>query len=195
MKYFSTKPEDWERDPNMNRSIREPGHIEYASTLGLGVYDLEEDRSHGTDGMSETHGQQLPPDLRVRCGGWPDLARARRPSAQAAAASKLYLSPRRRRVWSTRASRRPRRRIRGVVSGGPQPRGPIPAERGAGHQRSVDRLERLAVRARHPQGELRESARRLRAAGRGRSVRLQRRRHPQSRSGGSSTSSARCCAS
>ena len=40
MKYFSTKPEDWERDPNMNRSIREPGHIEYASTLGLGVYDL-----------------------------------------------------------------------------------------------------------------------------------------------------------
>jgi uncharacterized protein (DUF362 family) len=40
MKYFSTRPEDWERDPNMNRSIREPGHIEYASTLGLGVYDL-----------------------------------------------------------------------------------------------------------------------------------------------------------
>jgi hypothetical protein len=40
MKYFSTKQEDWERDPNMNRSIREPGHIEYASTLGLGVYDL-----------------------------------------------------------------------------------------------------------------------------------------------------------
>ena len=39
MNYFSTKPEDWERDPNMNRSIREPGHIEYASTLGLGVYD------------------------------------------------------------------------------------------------------------------------------------------------------------
>jgi len=39
MKYFSTNPEDWERDPNMNRSIREPGHIEYASTLGLGVYD------------------------------------------------------------------------------------------------------------------------------------------------------------
>ena len=54
MKYFSTKPEDWERDPNMNRSIREPGHIEYASTLGLGVYESEEDQPHGTDGMSET---------------------------------------------------------------------------------------------------------------------------------------------
>jgi hypothetical protein len=27
------------RDPNMNHFIREPGHIEYASRLGLGVYD------------------------------------------------------------------------------------------------------------------------------------------------------------
>ena len=26
-------------DPNLNRFVREPGHIEYASTLGLGVYD------------------------------------------------------------------------------------------------------------------------------------------------------------
>jgi uncharacterized protein (DUF362 family) len=40
MKYFTTDPQAWERDPNMNRSVREPGHIEYASTLGLGVYDL-----------------------------------------------------------------------------------------------------------------------------------------------------------
>jgi len=28
-------------DPNVNIIIREPGHVEYASTLGLGVYDLE----------------------------------------------------------------------------------------------------------------------------------------------------------
>ena len=27
-------------DPNVNIIIREPGHVEYASTLGLGVYDL-----------------------------------------------------------------------------------------------------------------------------------------------------------
>lgn len=27
-------------DPNFNRFIREPGHIEYASRLGLGVYDI-----------------------------------------------------------------------------------------------------------------------------------------------------------
>jgi hypothetical protein len=27
-------------DPNVNIIIREPGHIEYASTLGLGVHDL-----------------------------------------------------------------------------------------------------------------------------------------------------------
>jgi hypothetical protein len=41
MKYFSTDPEVWEADPNMNRSIREPGHIQYASTLGLGTYDVD----------------------------------------------------------------------------------------------------------------------------------------------------------
>ncbi len=29
----------WAGDPNVNRFIREPGHIEFASTLGLGVYD------------------------------------------------------------------------------------------------------------------------------------------------------------
>jgi uncharacterized protein (DUF362 family) len=29
------------QDPNFNHYIREPGHVEYASTLGLGVYDNE----------------------------------------------------------------------------------------------------------------------------------------------------------
>ena len=27
-------------DPNVNIIIREPGHVEYAPSLGLGVYDL-----------------------------------------------------------------------------------------------------------------------------------------------------------
>jgi hypothetical protein len=27
-------------DPNVNIIIREPGHVEYAASLGLGVYDL-----------------------------------------------------------------------------------------------------------------------------------------------------------
>ena len=40
MKYYSTRLEDWQASPNVNRFIREPGHIQYASTLGLGVYDL-----------------------------------------------------------------------------------------------------------------------------------------------------------
>lgn len=31
---------DYDENPNIDRFIREPGHIEYASTLGLGVYDL-----------------------------------------------------------------------------------------------------------------------------------------------------------
>ena len=41
MKYFSTRLEDWQANPNVNRFIREPGHIQYASTLGMGVYDLD----------------------------------------------------------------------------------------------------------------------------------------------------------
>ncbi len=28
-------------DPNVNIIIREPGHVEYAATLGLGVYDIK----------------------------------------------------------------------------------------------------------------------------------------------------------
>jgi hypothetical protein len=27
------------RDPNLNHYIREPGHVEYASKLGLGIFD------------------------------------------------------------------------------------------------------------------------------------------------------------
>jgi uncharacterized protein (DUF362 family) len=38
-KYFGTTAE-WEANPNVNRFNRETGHIEYASTLGLGVYDI-----------------------------------------------------------------------------------------------------------------------------------------------------------
>jgi len=38
-KYYSTKLDDWQASPNVNRYIREPGHIQYAGTLGLGVYD------------------------------------------------------------------------------------------------------------------------------------------------------------
>ncbi len=41
MKYFTGNTADWQANPNVNRFIREPGHIEYASTLGLGVYDLK----------------------------------------------------------------------------------------------------------------------------------------------------------
>ena len=32
---------DYDQNPSIDRFIREPGHIEYAGTLGLGVYDLE----------------------------------------------------------------------------------------------------------------------------------------------------------
>jgi uncharacterized protein (DUF362 family) len=38
-KTFGTT-QQWNADPNVNRFVRQTGHIEYASTLGLGVYDL-----------------------------------------------------------------------------------------------------------------------------------------------------------
>ena len=38
-KYFGTTAA-WQKDPNVNRFNRETGHIEYASRLGLGVYDI-----------------------------------------------------------------------------------------------------------------------------------------------------------
>jgi uncharacterized protein (DUF362 family) len=38
-RYFGNT-QQWQADPNINRFVRETGHIEYASTLGLGVYDL-----------------------------------------------------------------------------------------------------------------------------------------------------------
>ena len=38
MKYFGSTRE-WQANPNVNRFVRETGHIEYASKLGLGVYD------------------------------------------------------------------------------------------------------------------------------------------------------------
>jgi uncharacterized protein (DUF362 family) len=41
MKYYSVTLADWQANPNVNRFIREPGHIQYASTLGLGVYDVD----------------------------------------------------------------------------------------------------------------------------------------------------------
>ncbi len=32
---------DYESNPNVNHFVREPGHIKYAASLGLGVYDLD----------------------------------------------------------------------------------------------------------------------------------------------------------
>ena len=31
-------------DPNVNHFIREPGHIEYAGKMGLGIYDMKKIR-------------------------------------------------------------------------------------------------------------------------------------------------------
>ena len=39
-------------DPNVNIIIREPGHVEYAAKLGLGVADLAQDQGPGHRGMT-----------------------------------------------------------------------------------------------------------------------------------------------
>jgi uncharacterized Fe-S center protein len=39
-RYFGSTLQ-WQADPNVNRFVRETGHIEYAGTLGLGVYDTK----------------------------------------------------------------------------------------------------------------------------------------------------------
>lgn len=40
MKYYRVELKEWQNDPNVNRFIREPGHIEFAGKLGLGIYDI-----------------------------------------------------------------------------------------------------------------------------------------------------------
>jgi len=40
--HFTEDRKKWEQDPQFNRFIREPGHIEYASKLDLGVYDMKQ---------------------------------------------------------------------------------------------------------------------------------------------------------
>jgi hypothetical protein len=34
------KKADFRKDPNTNNFVREPGHIEFAGGLGLGVFDI-----------------------------------------------------------------------------------------------------------------------------------------------------------
>ena len=38
-----------DQDPNVNIIIREPGHVEYAGKLGLGVHELEKIRVRGLE--------------------------------------------------------------------------------------------------------------------------------------------------
>jgi hypothetical protein len=40
-KYVSRSESEHMHDPNKNQFVREPGHIEYAGTLGLGVYGID----------------------------------------------------------------------------------------------------------------------------------------------------------
>ena len=42
--HFTTEHRKWAEDPQFNRFIREPGHIEFAAGLGLGEYDIKKIR-------------------------------------------------------------------------------------------------------------------------------------------------------
>jgi uncharacterized Fe-S center protein len=39
--HVNPEARDYETNPNVNHFVREPGHIEYAASLGLGVYDRD----------------------------------------------------------------------------------------------------------------------------------------------------------
>ena len=173
------QPEDWERDPNMNRSIREPGHIEYASTLGLGVYDLAKsttrrsryDRSHASRrGRSALAATAILAGQPVGAGLVPgarqaylrDASRGRRSSSRDwPPPHPTAPTPRR-----SRTCRRPASATCRTWRAPPTCRG---STRTAGASR--------AASARHAT----RRCRRFGAAGRRRGLRLRRRRHPQSR--------------
>ena len=40
-KYLEKDGRNFAKDANLNRFVREPGHIEFASKLGLGIYDKQ----------------------------------------------------------------------------------------------------------------------------------------------------------
>ncbi len=129
-------------DPNKNRFIREPGHVEYAAKLGLGVYDkaqikMKDDRTV----MLLLLAAALPA---LFWDGGPETLRATRRTPGS------HRSPSRRRAWkpgraspaikadSVRSARR--RQAAGPV-------GEFPHRSGVRDPRSLARFQRLAISA------------------------------------------------
>ena len=82
-------------DPNVNIIIREPGHVEYAASLGLGVYDLAKIKVQDIDGMTALSWSCSPP--RRACTG----RRASRaaPALEAAGIKRICVPPDQGEAW------------------------------------------------------------------------------------------------
>ena len=83
MKYFSTKLDDWQANPNINRFIREPGHIEYASKARPGRLRHRQDPAHGNHRMKTTS---------IRCPRWQSRRGIGARSALARRTESLYVT-------------------------------------------------------------------------------------------------------
>ena len=76
-------------DPNVNIIIREPGHVEYASTLGLGVYDRAQDHGAGRHRMTPlAAGGARVAAVRLLDAGHREPRRRSKPRASSASASR-----------------------------------------------------------------------------------------------------------
>ena len=92
MKIDDTRARD--ADPNVNIIIREPGHVEYASTLGLGVYDRERIKVQDSryDGPAAARARPLP------CVYWMQGVESRA-TLEAAGIKRICVPPERADAW------------------------------------------------------------------------------------------------
>ena len=81
-------------DPNVNIIIREPGHVEYASTLGLGVRVANEDQGAGRHGMTAL----LLLALSLPCVYWTQGIESRA-MLEAAGIKRICVAPERADAW------------------------------------------------------------------------------------------------
>ena len=165
-RYFGTTPQ-WQANPSVNRFVRETGHIEYASRLGLGVYDVgisEAGLDHQRS-WSETAGRRW---LLAALLQW---SRRHRPTSP-------FRGPSASGLVSQGARRDAGRRVRvpGRSTAGASER----SQRRAGHRRTVGGFQWMALPTRADARQLREAPGRRLAARRGRGVHVRRGRHRES---------------
>src|ERR1035438_5263435 len=92
-----------ESNPNVNQFVREPGHIEYAGRLGLGVYDLDKIKVTSVEICCRWHCSQIccprsfgtgPSTLRTHCAKPASNGCMCQPAGNKPGASKVSRRPR-----------------------------------------------------------------------------------------------------